>query len=73
MIDGLEHDGNSGRRRLVESSPSTFILCHVGSHVPTLSLNTRARSGHFHDVIHAIFSGAIAAGLTTELSRSAGF
>jgi len=52
MIDGPEHDGNSGRRRLVESSLSSFILCHVGSHVPTLSLNTRARSGHFHDVMH---------------------
>jgi len=47
MIDGPEHDGNSGRRRLVEASIFSFILCHVGSHVPTLSLNTRARSGHF--------------------------
>ena len=53
MIDGTEHDGNSGRRQPVESSIFSFILYHVGSHVPTLSLNLRARSGHFHDVIHA--------------------
>jgi len=39
MIDGPEHDGNSGRRRPVESSLFSFILCHVGSHVPTLSSN----------------------------------
>ena len=47
MIDGPEHDGNSGRRQPVESSIFSFILYHVGSHVPTLSLSLRARSGHF--------------------------
>jgi len=47
MIDGLEHDGNSRRRRPVESSIFAFVLYHVGSHVPTLSLNTGARCGHF--------------------------
>ena len=53
MIDGPELDGNSGRRQPVESSLFSFILYHVGFHVPTLSLNLRARCGHFHDVIHA--------------------
>jgi len=52
MVDGPEHDGNSRRRRPVESGIFSFILHHVGSHVPTLSLNTGARCGHFHDVIH---------------------
>jgi len=47
MIDGPELDGNSGRRQPVESSIFAFILYHVGSHVPTLSLNTGARCGHF--------------------------
>ena len=47
MIDGPELDGNSGRRQPVESSIFAFVLYHVGSHVPTLSLNTGARCGHF--------------------------
>ena len=47
MMDGPEHDGKSGRRQSVESSIFPYILCHVGSHVPTLSLNTGARSGYF--------------------------
>jgi len=38
MIDGPEHDENSGHRP-VESSIFSFILCHVGFHGPTLSLN----------------------------------
>ena len=46
-IDGPELDGNSGRRQPVESSMFAFVLYHVGSHVPTLSLNTGARCGHF--------------------------
>ena len=47
-IDGPELDGNSRRRRPVESGIFSFIL-HASRGVPRadLSLNTGARCGHF--------------------------
>jgi len=48
IIDGPELDGNSRRRRPVESGIFSFIL-YASRGVPRadLSLNTGARCGHF--------------------------